>query len=183
MQFTVFLFLDIFFVRLSLITIGESLSVAPRRLEQMVRAFVYVSYSKDHKILKKIPFIYFFEGRPFFHLMRESIIPFYQCYQLVHGSPYLPKVNKLLRYLQEGGILDFWWRNTIYSAINEGLLVPNEDYEDVPFVPKMLDLERFYFAFFILIIGCAIAGIVFVLEIICKCVEDCNSSAIHPFTN
>lgn len=115
--------------------------------------------------------------------MRESILPSYQCYQVEHGSPYLPTVNKLLRYLQEGGILDFWTRQSIYRAVNERLLVPHENYEDVTPSPRTLDLNRFRFAFFVLLSGCAIACIVFALEFIYKYLDDCRYAKMHPFIN
>lgn len=115
--------------------------------------------------------------------MRESIIPSYQCYQLKHGSPFLPNVNRLLRYLQEGGILDYWSRRSVYQAMIEGLLVPYEDYEEVTFSPRILDLKRSAPAFFVLLLGHSVAYVVFVIEVLCKILERCRSVHIQPFIN
>lgn len=126
---------------------------------------------------------YFLSDRAVLHLMRESIIPSYQCFQLKHGSPFLPYVNKLLRHLQEGGILDFWLRRTIHQALTEGVLVPYEDYKEVTFSPRILDLKRSYPAFLVLATGYMLAFIVFILELLYKIVDDYMFMKKHPFIN
>lgn len=115
--------------------------------------------------------------------MRESIIPSYQCFQLKHGSPFLPIVNKLLRYLQEGGILEYWSKKTIYQAIIEGLLVPYEDYEADSFSSESLDLNRIFPTFLMLLAGYILASIAFVFEVLYKKIEDYRFAKMHPFIN
>lgn len=110
-------------------------------------------------------------------------MPSYQCYQLEHGSPYLPIVNKLLRYLQEGGILDFWMKRTIYESINEGLLVRYEDNEEGAYSIRVLDLKSLYPTFLLLVTGHILGCIVFVLEVLYKKVADNKYARMHPFIN
>lgn len=127
--------------------------------------------------------ILLFVDRAVLHLMRESIIPSYQCYQLAHGSPYLPLVNKLLRYLQEGGILNFWLKQSIQKAISEDLLVPYEDYEDVAYPVRLLDLKSLYPSFVLLLTGHLLGCIVFVFEVLYKRFSDYRHAKMHPFIN
>lgn len=133
--------------------------------------------------MARTPYIFFFHillcytflfdpGRAIFHVMRESIIPSYQCFQIRHGSPFLPTVDRYLRYLQESGIMRFWERMTIYRAENEGLLVPSESYEETSQSPRILDLKRSYMLFILLPIGYAMAFVAFVIEIIYKYAQD-----------
>lgn len=129
----------------------------------------------------KLPIL--FADRSVLHLMSESIIPSYQCYQLNHGSPYLPTVNKLLRYLQEAGILDFWSRKSIYKAVNEGLLVPYEDYEEFNFSIRGLGLDKLYPAFILLLVGHVLGCIVFVFEVLYERFADYRHAKLHPFIN
>lgn len=98
-------------------------------------------------------------------MMKECIIPSYQSFHFVYGSPYLPRMNLLLRRLQEAGILKFLADQMIYNATVEGLLYPSEDYEDVPQVAKPIGMDHMYVPFCFLLMGYTYSIAVFILEI------------------
>lgn len=99
--------------------------------------------------------------------MKESIIPSYQSYQVVFGSPYLPRINQILRRLQEAGLLNLWVDRLQYEAIIEGLLYPYEDYEDEPNQERQVTFQRIIVVFYILAGGYLLAFIVFLIEVGC----------------
>lgn len=48
------------------------------------------------------------KGRPIFHTVLECPIPCTIVYGLRYGSPYLPRINYILHYLNQAGILQYW---------------------------------------------------------------------------
>lgn len=123
----------------------------------------------------------FFTGRPIFHLMKESIIPSYQSYQVVFGCPYLPRINQILRRLQEAGFLNLWVDRLQYEAVIEGLLYPSEDYEDEPSRARQVSLEKIIVVFYILAGGYLLAFLVFLIEVGCGYAKKLREKRRFPF--
>lgn len=106
-----------------------------------------------------------FLDRPVFHIVRESIIPSFQSYKLVKGSPLVPVFNKLLRRLEEAGLINFWAQEHLNQAITEGLLHPTDDNTVVQSRDfKALSLKFVAVFFYIWAAGIILAIITFLIE-------------------
>ncbi|XP_044263544.1 uncharacterized protein LOC123010591 [Tribolium madens] len=102
-------------------------------------------------------------GAQMYHLVKESIIPNYQAYKVVHNSPLLPILNKKLRRLGEGGFIGLWAKRSIHNATLEGFLSP-EAFPDTDAV-KPLTLNMTLFFFYGLLLGLLFATFAFLVEI------------------
>ncbi|CAH0555585.1 unnamed protein product [Brassicogethes aeneus] len=93
----------------------------------------------------------FVNGRPMYHLMRESIMPSFQSFKIRYGSPIIPMVHSVLRRLSEGGLIDLWKRQTIFEAVIKGDLYPeySESYDTV----DTLNINVVLFGFEALMVG------------------------------
>ena len=102
-------------------------------------------------------------GAQVYHLVKESIIPNFQSYKVIHNSPLLPILNKKLRRLEEAGFIGLWAKKTIFNATVEGFLFPEGCDDGRSARPLSLDVTAIWFL--ILVIGYSLATTVFVVEI------------------
>lgn len=102
-------------------------------------------------------------GTQTYHLVKESIIPNYQAYKVIHNSPLLPAFNKKLRRLGEGGFIELWAKRAIHNATIEGFLYP-ENFAETK--AKALSLHATWVWFYILFVGYLLSIVVFLSEIL-----------------
>lgn len=98
---------------------------------------------------------------PLYHIMRDCPVPCSMVYGLRYGSPYLPRINVILRHLSEAGILEYWTRSedhTLNNKHNKALYVGNS-HERKPFTMNNLK-EIFY----VWLSGVVISVFVFLVE-------------------
>lgn len=128
--------------------------------DNRVNYAVLLRNSDGEQICRK-PF-YMKNGEPLYHIMNECPVPTSVVYGLRFGSPHLPRLNQLLFFLQQAGILKHWLQtdqHNLYDKDNKQLYIGNSK-ERKPLTMKILR-EVFYVWFF----GAFISVCVFVIEI------------------
>lgn len=103
--------------------------------------------------------------RPFAHIVKESLIPTFQAFQTVQGSPYYDVLNDYISRIIEAGLFNMWKRMTLHQYI---LYVggPQFDDEEVKEAYKSISFEQFKVSFYFLLIGLSLSYMVFIIEII-----------------
>jgi hypothetical protein len=99
-------------------------------------------------------------GDPMFCQLDETFSRQYITTTVQKGSPMLARYNDVIQRVIEGGILDQWWRQLKFQATlsaARNFTVPVGDY-----VP--LSIEHLQSPFYVLILGCAIPSIFFLIE-------------------
>lgn len=102
------------------------------------------------------------DGRPLYHTVLECPLPCFIVYGLEYGSPYLPRVNKIIHYLYQGGILSHW------TKTEESLLYQKQSkifYTGDTQEKKPLNMTNLKEVFYVWLIGLVISVIGFGLEI------------------
>ncbi|XP_037050215.1 uncharacterized protein LOC119084371 isoform X1 [Bradysia coprophila] len=116
----------------------------------------YVVQSKAHAI----------NGRPVFNHMTECPVPYLVAYAVGYGSPYLYRINTILRRTQENGFIPYWdQKNAQTSAKASGAADGG---------PVSLTVDHVLSSFYILALGLVIAAISFIVELIEAKVKSTN---------
>lgn len=123
------------------------------------REFQYAYANKQHinkyLSMRKENFQY---GRPLFHNVPECPVPFLVAYVVRIGSPYLARINSILRRAQENGMISYW--DSEAEETSQG------SKSNTGGGPVPLTLDHMQSAFYILAFGLVIAVIVLTAEII-----------------
>lgn len=98
-------------------------------------------------------------GKPLFHVMSDCPCPCFLVYGLRYGSPYLPRVEYILKQLTRGGILQYWSR-TEKDSVQHKLLPPEGKNK------KPLSMSNVKEMFYVLLIGEMISTFVFFIELL-----------------
>ncbi|GBP34760.1 hypothetical protein EVAR_21824_1 [Eumeta japonica] len=103
-------------------------------------------------------------GVPIFHAIQECPVPCFVVSGLNYGSPHLPKLDKTLQLLSQGGIFKFWHQSLEYDLYTEGnkVLFLGENK-----VTKPLDLAVLQSVFYLWFGGIVVSTIVFIIEMSC----------------
>lgn len=107
---------------------------------------------------------HFDHGMPVYHEMSQCPVPIFQTYAMTLGSPYLGRVNLLLRHAQEAGLFDFWQsylKDQIVASSGGKSPFSTDSDEKVP-----LGMQHVQAAVYLLALGLSTSFIVFVLEVI-----------------
>ncbi|XP_045769695.1 uncharacterized protein LOC123870429 [Maniola jurtina] len=102
-------------------------------------------------------------GRPIFHTVTECPVPCSTVYGLRYGSPYLPRLDNILGYLNQGGILEYWTKSdefTLYRTHSKVLYTENSRGE------ISLNVKNLKEVFIVWIFGLCVSTAVFVIEIL-----------------
>lgn len=75
------------------------------RIETNQVQYVYVSRSRGAKHFENIQIE---DGLPVFYTMKECVVPSMTYYFVRRGSPYLKRINYLLRLAEESGLFNYW---------------------------------------------------------------------------
>lgn len=102
------------------------------------------------------------EVNPFFHMVKETLIPSYICFHVVKGSPYYIMLEKYVPRVLEGGLYDFWKKQNSFAVFLEQGIIDRTEISG--FV--VLTVEHFWNIFCFLGVSLGIACVVFILEII-----------------
>lgn len=98
-------------------------------------------------------------GRPVFHNMIECPVPFLVAYAVQFGSPYLLRINTIIRRTQEAGFVSYWDKKT--EETSKGTKHGGGN------APIALTLDHMQSAFYIWSIGISIALIMLAIELFC----------------
>ncbi|XP_075975662.1 uncharacterized protein LOC142976258 [Anticarsia gemmatalis] len=98
-------------------------------------------------------------GKPLFYVVPDCPLPCSIVYGLRYGSPYLPRLNYILRQLYQGGILQYWTRTEENSNRRSLLSVKSNE-------RKALSIMNLQEMFYVLLIGEVISTLVFALELL-----------------
>lgn len=98
-------------------------------------------------------------GRPIYYNMKECPVPYLVAYAVVYGSPYLQRINQLLRQLQESGLMVYW------DEKSKGDHSKNGGPRSTDGEPVALTLDHVQSAFYILFLGLILALIIFFSEL------------------
>lgn len=101
------------------------------------------------------------DNRPVFHNVRECPVPFLVAYALRIGSPYLGRINVLLRRAQENGLIALWDGQAEETAGGKGGGAGGGGGGG----PVPLTLDHMQSAFYILCMGLAIASLGMLAEL------------------
>lgn len=107
----------------------------------------YISNSDSHTI----------NGVPIYNNMKECPIPFLVAYTVGYGSPYLYRINTILRRTQEAGLIFYWDEKSV--NFKSGSQRDNGG-------PHPLGLEHVQSSFYILFVGLSISIFAFLLELL-----------------
>jgi hypothetical protein len=113
-----------------------------------------------------------FTGAQVYHLVKESLMPSYQSYKVIHNSPLLPILNKNMRRLEEGGFIDLWAERAIYNATIEGFLHPEEYDETRSTKPLSIDVTLPWI--YILFLGYTLSTFTFIIELLATIRNHCK---------
>lgn len=103
-------------------------------------------------------------GIPVYHEMKECAVPILQTYATALGTPYLGRVNLLLRHAQEAGLFVFWQsylKDQIGTSREGKSSITTDSEERVP-----LGMQHVQAAFSLLALGLFISFVVFGLEVV-----------------
>lgn len=124
------------------------------------RQFEYATLlRKSHalKIIKKPKNMK--NGRSLFHIMGDCPVPSFIVYGLRYGSPYLPRINKFLFHLMEGGILQYWNEAESYTLYRKNLVKVNKE-------RKPLNNSSLIEVYMVLLFGLLVSVVSFIIEIL-----------------
>lgn len=99
-------------------------------------------------------------GRPMFHNVRECPVPFLVAYALRIGSPYLARINSILRRAQENGMIAYWDTQSEETTSRSSSQVGGGG------GPVSLTLDHMQSAFYILGFGMVFAMLTLAAEIV-----------------
>lgn len=102
-------------------------------------------------------------GRPLYHTVGDCPVPCSVVYGLRYGSPYLPRLNYLLKHLNQGGILRHWTESDEYTLLqtkNKVSYVENNKEK------KPLDMKNVREVIIVWSFGLFISTTVFIIELI-----------------
>lgn len=105
----------------------------------------YILKSRDHT----------YQGVPVYNQMTECPVPFLIAYALYYGSPYLHRVNTILRRIQESGFILYWDKQ---GEQTDG----NAQHTGGPFALTMNHVQT---SFYILSAGLSLSTIAFIIEL------------------
>jgi hypothetical protein len=111
-------------------------------------------------------------GAQVYHLVKESLMPSYQSYKVIHNSPLLPILNKNMRRLEEGGFIDLWAERAIYNATIEGFLHPEEYDETRSTKPLSIDVTLPWI--YTLFLGYMLSTFTFIIELLAGIRNHCK---------
>lgn len=98
-------------------------------------------------------------GRPVYNNMKECPVPYLVAYAVVYGSPYLQRINIILRRLQESGLILYWDEKSAGDKSKGGGQRTNGE-------PVPLTVDHVQSAFYILFLGLILSSMVFCTELI-----------------
>lgn len=96
-------------------------------------------------------------GRPVFHNMKECPVPFLVAYAVPCGSPYLWRLNIIIRRAQEAGFISYWDKNSEETGKNSKHRTGT--------APIPLTLDHMQSAFYILGVGLVIGISILLFEV------------------
>lgn len=98
-------------------------------------------------------------GRPVFHNMIECPVPFLVAYAVQFGSPYLLRINTIIRRAQEAGFVSYWDKKTEETSKGGGSKHGGQ-------APIALTLDHMQSAFYIWSIGITLALVMLSVELL-----------------
>ncbi|KAJ8966502.1 hypothetical protein NQ317_019647 [Molorchus minor] len=102
-------------------------------------------------------------GKPILHIIKEPIMPSFESFKVVHGLGWLPRFNKILRKVNEAGLIDWWAKKIMYKATVQGKLNPENCEETTKFEP--LSIYSVFWYFVCLAFGLVTPFVVFLAEL------------------
>lgn len=108
---------------------------------------------------------------PFYHVMRESILPFASVYLTEMGSPFLQRINELVGLLHQSGMISQWmneasFQDALDNRFNWSSGVDEVEVQDSGSIHQIvITMEHLQIAFYILAMGAVTSAVVFVVEL------------------
>lgn len=129
---------------------------------------VSVAYANKNHINLQLRRKLLRNGEVVYNQMKQCPVPYAIVYGLTYGSPYKGRINYLIRQSQEAGLIEKWDReNQIQEQITQSKLQKHTD--TIAFT-----LSHLQSAFFVYIIGCSIAAVMFFIEMCCRDLRWCR---------
>ncbi|OWR41643.1 Ionotropic receptor 85a [Danaus plexippus plexippus] len=100
-------------------------------------------------------------GKPIYHTTAECPVPCSIVYGLSYGSPYLPKIENILNYLNQAGILEYWTRSDEYTLYQNHGKVGGDNK-----TKKTLSLENLKEVLIMWLIGLLVSTLAFFTEVL-----------------
>lgn len=108
---------------------------------------------------------------PFYHVMRESILPFASVYLTEMGSPFLPRINELVGLFHQSGMTGQWMKEASFqdaldNRLNWSSGVDEREMQDSDSINQIvITMEHLQIAFYILAMGAVLSAVVFFVEL------------------
>lgn len=102
------------------------------------------------------------QGVPMLHVVPECPSSYFLAYAVQKNSPFLPRFNDLLTRFLESGLINKWYRDTLY-----GFIMRKKIHTKVlEQIQKAFNFEDVQTAFYLLALGIIFAFVIFVFEVI-----------------